>query len=396
MRNVLILSLLFFLLTTFSSVGKDYKSTGEKCAKMGKSIEDMVIARVDGEEIHFSKLDYDVQVRYKIEYHELEKKLYREQRSKLDKLIERMLLEKEAARTKTTPDELIVMINSKKDLETTEIKVDKEKFYQDFLDSVKMFYPSFSEMSKEKQLKTLKKGFGIDNSFKGSLEEEIKNKLVGMKKGSTQHSKKSEFLEDLRAKADIEILLKRPELIHLDITPDDDPYLGNKDAKITIIEFSDYQCPFSRKVRPILNDLLAKRGDKIKTVYRDFPLAFHKNAKIAAAAAECADEQGAFWEYNELLFDNQRSLDVENLKKYAKSIGLDAKKFNYCLDSGKQNLEVEKDVADAKKAGISGTPNILINGYCISGVPSLAYLEEVIADVERSHIPRVQEDVGKG
>ncbi len=396
MRKVLILSLLVFLLTTFSSVGKDYKSTGEKCAKMGKSIEDMVIARVDGEEIHFSELDYDVQVRYKIEYHKFEKKLYREQRSKLDKLIDRMLLEKEAATTKTTPDELIVMINSKTDLETKEIKIDKDKFYQDFLNNVKMFYPGFSEMSKEKQLKTLKKGFGIDNGSKGSIEEEIKNKLVGMKKGSTQHNKKSGFLKDLRAKADIEILLKRPELIHLDVTSDDDPYLGNKDAKITIIEFSDYQCPFCRKARPILNDLLAKRGDKIKIVYRDFPLAFHKNAKIAAAAAECADEQGAFWEYNELLFDNQRSLDVENLKKYAKSIGLDVEKFNHCLDSGKQNIEVEKDVADAKIAGISGTPSILINGYYISGVPSLAYLEEVIADVERSHIPRVQEDVGKG
>jgi len=192
------------------------------------------------------------------------------------------------------------------------------------------------------------------------------------------------------------MLLERPELINLNITADDDPYLGSKDAPITIIEFADYQCPFCSKITPMLKDLLANNKDKIKIVFRDFPLSSHKNAQTAAEAAECVDEQGKFWEYNGLLFDNQQSLTSERLKEYARNSGLDAEKFTQCLDSGKQSLEVEKDIEDAKMAGISSTPSILINGYYISGRPTLAYLEEVIADIENGQIPRVKEDVGKG
>ena len=191
-------------------------------------------------------------------------------------------------------------------------------------------------------------------------------------------------------------MLERPELINLNITPDDDPYLGGKDAKITIIEFADYQCPFCTKVLPTLKDLLAKKGDKVKVVFRDFPLPAHKNAALAAEAAECADEQGKFWEYNELLFNNQQSLSITNLSDYAKGIRLNTETFNRCLASGMQRSEVEKDAADAKRAGITSTPSIFINGYYVSGIPTLAYLEEVIADIEKGRIPRVEENAGKG
>jgi protein-disulfide isomerase len=235
-----------------------------------------------------------------------------------------------------------------------------------------------------------------ENGANGQLIENAKKNIIEMKKDAYLRSKKNEFFKEFRTRAHIEILLKRPELIRMDITADDDPYLGSEDAPITIIEFADYQCPFCSKVSSLLRDVLGKKKDKVKLVVRDFPLPFHKNARMAAEAAECADEQEKFWHYNELLFNNQQSLAIENLKDYAKAIGLNTEKFNQCLDSKKQRSEVEKDAADAKLAGINSTPSIFINGYYISGMPTLAYLEEVIADIEKGQIPRVQEDVGKG
>jgi len=394
MKNILMLALMVSLVVAVNAGGEE--NTGEKRLAMNKPFQDSVIARIDGKDLHASDLAYDRKQRYDFELFKLKEKLYREQMAKLNEEIDQRLLQKEAKIRKTTPDELMAMINSKAKEGKNEPTVDKEKLYQDFLDKLKKGYPGLSAMSEDKQLEMLKGMLGIGSDFKGSLKEEIKNKIVEL--ASKMVNKNSELLKfkDLRVKAGVEILLERPELIQLDITPDDDPYLGKKDAKITLVEFADYQCPACSRVRPMLDELLAKKGDTIKFVFRDLPLASHKNAKVAAEAAECADEQGKFWEYHEFLFDNQQSLEGESLKKYAENIGLDVKKFNQCIDSGRYSSEVEKDAADAKIAGISNTPSILVNGYYISGIPTVAYLEEVIADIESGKIPKIREDAGKG
>jgi len=390
MRNLWVSLLVIFLLWAVNGAGKE-SMEGKKPAP-GKVSQEKIVARIDGKEIRLSDLDYDLQKRYEFELHKLEENLYQEQRFKLTKVIERILLEKEAKSRNTTPDELIAMINAEPEGEEKAEKVDKEKLYQNSLDNMKGIYPGFTEMSEDKQLEELKRVMG----FKGSNKEEVKNEIAEMNKKLKPFGKKNEFIKELREKANIEILLERPELIKLDVSPDDDPYLGGKDAKITLIEFADYQCPFCSKVRPVLNDLLAKKGDKIKVVFRDLPLPSHQNAKVAAEAAECADEQGKFWGFHDLLFDNQGSLDSESLKGYAKSAGLNLEEFTQCLESGRQRKEVDQDAADARLAGIRSTPSILVNGYYITGNPSVAYLEEVIADVEKGQIPRVQEDAGKG
>jgi protein-disulfide isomerase len=109
-------------------------------------------------------------------------------------------------------------------------------------------------------------------------------------------------------------------------------------------------------------------GDKIRFVYRDFPLtSLHQYAEKAAEASECADDQGKFWEYHDLLFANQSALDVDSLKSYAAQLGLDTAKFNDCLDSGKQTAEVQKDAQDAQSYGATGTPAFFINGLLVSG-----------------------------
>jgi protein-disulfide isomerase len=114
-------------------------------------------------------------------------------------------------------------------------------------------------------------------------------------------------------------------------------------------------------------------------VYRDFPLtSIHQYAQKAAEASECADDQGKFWEYHDLLFANQSTLDVDSLKGYAAELDLDTATFNDCLDEGKQSSEVEKDSQDAQAAGVTGTPAFFINGQLVSGAQPFSVFQQVI------------------
>ncbi|MFH0836939.1 MAG: DsbA family protein [Candidatus Aenigmatarchaeota archaeon] len=163
-----------------------------------------------------------------------------------------------------------------------------------------------------------------------------------------------------------------------DVSADDDPYIGSENAKVIIVEFSDYQCPYCGKVEPAVKQIIQTYGDKIKFVYRDFPLSFHENSEKAAEASECADEQGKFWQYHDKLFENQNSLNVNNLKEYAKELGLNETKFNECLDSGKYAEEVKKDLQDGTKYGVSGTPAFFINGRLLSGAQPFSAFKQII------------------
>ena len=176
-----------------------------------------------------------------------------------------------------------------------------------------------------------------------------------------------------------------------------DPSIGPKDAMVTVVEFSDFECPYcgaaagthaglisSFKARdpsweaavPKLEEL-ARQG-RIRFVYRDFPLSFHQDAQKAAEAAECADEQGEFWEMHDKIFENQDAIGVSSLKQYARDIGLDSAQFDACLDSGQTASEVKKDLADGQKLGVSGTPAFFINGQLVSGAQPFSVFEKAI------------------
>lgn len=170
------------------------------------------------------------------------------------------------------------------------------------------------------------------------------------------------------------------------VSVDDDAVLGNKNAPVTVIEFSDFECPFCGRafadaVTGIKRDYVDK--GKVRFVYRDFPLSFHPMAVPAAEAAECAHEQGKFWEYHDKIFTNQESLSQENLKKWASELGMDSSKFNSCVDSRKFKSEVEKDFSDGSAAGVSGTPTFYIgndkDGYIqVVGAQPYAVLKQAI------------------
>ena len=167
----------------------------------------------------------------------------------------------------------------------------------------------------------------------------------------------------------------------MDVSVDDDPALGEANAPVTIIEFSDYQCPFCGKFFTETEGQLRKEyveTGKVKLVYRDFPLEFHPEAEPAALAADCANEQGKFWEYHDLLFTNQAELSDANYKKWAADLGLDTTKFNTCYKKLKYLDEVKKDMADGQKYGVSGTPAFFVNGKMITGAQPYAIFKQEI------------------
>ena len=153
------------------------------------------------------------------------------------------------------------------------------------------------------------------------------------------------------------------------LVKEDSQVLGNKDARVVIVEFSDFQCPACKAAHPIVKRITSEYGKKILFVYRHFPLiAAHQYALKAAEAAEAAGEQGKFWEYHDLLFANQENLKTEDLKKYAEELGLDLNKFNEALESGKFKDKVTGDMDDGENLGVSSTPTFFINGKKYVGV----------------------------
>ena len=174
------------------------------------------------------------------------------------------------------------------------------------------------------------------------------------------------FAEQLRRAAKVEINLTAPESPAFSIATDDQPVKGNPSASVTIVEFTDFECPSCARQHPVLDRIVSEYGDRLRLVVRDFPLSQHANARKAAEAAEAAREQGKYWEYAAVLFRNQSALGVDKLRQYATEVGLDRARFDASLDSGKFAEKVQRDLMDGRKLGVNGTPTLYINGKRIS------------------------------
>jgi len=158
----------------------------------------------------------------------------------------------------------------------------------------------------------------------------------------------------------------------------DDHIRGNPNASITLVEFSDFECPFCERQYQTLKQLLKEYPQEIRLVYKHFPLGFHQYAQKAAEASECADEQGKFWEYHDKLFENLDSYSVDNFKKWATDLSLKSSQFNSCLDSGKYAQKVQADAKEGAQKGVNGTPATFINGQLISGALPYSAFKEAI------------------
>jgi protein-disulfide isomerase len=197
-----------------------------------------------------------------------------------------------------------------------------------------------------------------------------------------QQEAREKYFKTLEDKYKVDYLM---EPMRVEVASSGFPARGPAAAPVTIVEFSDFQCPFCSRITPTLDAVVTKYGDKVRLVFRQFPLPMHPNAAKAAEAALCANEQGKFWEMHDAMFKDQAGLAVDGLKSKAAGIaGLNAASFNSCLDSGKETPAVQSDMKAGTKAGVNGTPAMFVNGRFISGVVSSDDLSKVI-DEELKH-----------
>ena len=155
-------------------------------------------------------------------------------------------------------------------------------------------------------------------------------------------------------------------------------FAGPENATVTVIEFSDFECPFCGKAAPTVKQIKEQYGDRIRFVYKHFPLPSHSTAPKAAEAAECAGDQGKFWEMHDKMFANQKTLFPNSLKGYAKDIGLNTTAFNNCLDSGIMASRVQSDQQEGNTFGVKATPTFFINNRKIEGAQPLSAFQSAI------------------
>ena len=183
------------------------------------------------------------------------------------------------------------------------------------------------------------------------------------------------YLEELKEKTPVRLTLEPPRQA---LSNAKAPAKGAANAPIEFVEFSDFQCPFCLRAQPAVEQVLSTYGDRIRFVYRHYPLPNHPNARPAAEASACAGEQGRFWPYHDKLFANPSKLADADLKRDAAELGLDATKFNACVDSHKYRSDVDADIKAGEEAGVSGTPAFFVNGRMISGAQPFDAFKRII------------------
>ena len=287
------------------------------------------LATVAGQTISASAINDDQRIKRYI--YEIRMQTYDAERQAVEVKINNLLLEAEAKRRNTTSEALLKTEVADKVTHPTDADVTR-------------FYEENKARMNGAELQTVRAD--IITYLEQPSREKLEQALV----------------DRLRAGAQIRLMLTEPESLVEKVSVDDDPSRGSASAPVTVIEFTDFQCPACRAIHPALDELLKTYADRVRFVVRDFPLEQHQQARKAAEAANAANAQGKFFEYAALLFKNQEALDIASLKKYAAELGLDQARFNTALDGGTYAAEVQKDVADGEEVGVDRTPTIFING----------------------------------
>jgi protein-disulfide isomerase len=303
------------------------------------------VARIAGEVVTAAELDKSI----RNELNEMEQKTYDLRKGALDQLVNQRLVEQKAkAAGKEVNDFLRAEL-------MTKVAEPKEE-------EVRALY------ERAKAAKQVEEPF-----------DKVKEQIVAFLKQQKGQAVLAQYLEQLRAEAKVEILLPPylPPKVEVAATG---PSKGPENAPITIIEFSDFQCPYCAKAEPTVKDLmeLEKYKGKIRLVFRDYPLEFHKLAPKAAEAAHCAGDQGKYWEMHGRLFAGTPKLEITDLKAYAREVQLDAGRFDKCLDSGEKAKVVQDHFKAGADAGVRGTPAFFINGRMISGAQPLEAFKAII------------------
>jgi protein-disulfide isomerase len=212
-------------------------------------------------------------------------------------------------------------------------------------------------------------------------ETEVREQIRARLQSQKLAAQREKFLQSLRSGGKVVVHLKPPPVFRVEVAVDGFPFQGAAKAPVTIVEFSDFHCPYCKRVQPTIAQILAKYGDKVKLVYRHYPIdSLHPGARKAAEAAQCANEQGKFWPYHDKLYAGGTDVSSGTLKVFAEEAKLDVSAFDACLTSRKYQAAVQKDVEEAARLGVTGTPAFFINGRLISGSQPLETFARVIED----------------
>lgn len=309
--------------------------------KKTEKTDTQALAKVDGKTI----TEADLQQTASSQFAQLERQYQQQRRelieSALEQAIQDRLLEAEAAARKVTKDQILAEI---KPADVTDADVDS--FYEQ----------NRAQIPRPKE----------------QVAQQIKEYLGQQRQAEARQN----FFKGLEAKYKVEHLME-PDRVQVAATG---PSQGPANAPVTIVEFSDFQCPYCSRLIPTLDQVKQQYGDKVRIVFRQFPLNFHQNAQKAAEASLCANDQGKFWQMHDAMFENQQALAVDALKAKAVELGMTAEAFNSCLDSGKYAKQVQADMQEGSAAGVTGTPAMFVNGRFISGAVPLEQITKVIDD----------------
>lgn len=225
----------------------------------------------------------------------------------------------------------------------------------------------------------------IDARTGGHSFDQIKPRLIAALQHQRDQEGREQLIQKLRAENHVSVMLTAPRV---NVATAGQPSVGAASAPVTIIEFSDFQCPFCRAAENSLKQVRQKYGDQVKLVYMDFPLGFHPHAMDAARAARCAADQDKFWQFHDALFLDQKKLGPDDLKQTAAKIGLDGNKFNSCFTSDKHDAGIQKDMAEGSSLGVTGTPTFFINGRQLVGAqPPPKFYEVIDEELARAKAP---------
>ncbi len=296
---------------------------------------------------------------------ETQKDIYRMKIEKLDQLIGEILLDKEAKEQGKTPEALVEQIAPAESMPTVE-EPEVDKYIEENKQRLQVYQGSIPD-----------------------LRERIKTFLAQQKRSQIITA----YIHTLDPKYGVRILLPMPNPPKVKVDTQGAPTLGPSNAPVTIVEFSDYQCPACRATHQIVKQVRAAYGDKVQWIYKEYPLKRHKDAFVAAEASHCAEDQGKFWEYQEVLFTSA-DLTPESLINLAGQLGMSREKFSQCLQDSRYKALVEKNVRDAVQAGLDRTPTFMINGTVFTGGPSLDTFKNMI-DAELKNAEPQRQTVGK-
>ncbi|MBS1960024.1 MAG: thioredoxin domain-containing protein [Bdellovibrionales bacterium] len=305
-----------------------------------------IVAKINGEEITEDQLIGDAQ----LELMQIKKQEYDLKIGQLNKMVQDKVLGAEAKKEGiATTDEFIAKKITKGDIKISDSE------YKKFV--------------KEK------------NIPESNINDQVKERIYSYMKEQKRDDMVQAYVAKLTKNSPIEVYFKKPKSnIQVDIGQA--PIEGGESAKVTIVEFSDFQCPFCGRAAKTVQEVHKKYGNKVRIAFKHFPLPMHKDAGPASEASMCVFDQGKdkFWKFHDIAFANQDKLDSENLAKHAKAAGADEKKFKECFDGHKYADFVKKDQAYGEKLGVRSTPTFFINGQLLSGALPIEAFSEVIDD----------------